>query len=76
MYNQLNKWLGNPIYFRFGFIIILLLIVTFYYVNFHENQIYLLFSLSIIFLGIGYYEKPAWLLVPVTSGLLQVYSGT
>lgn len=67
MYNQLNKWLGNPNYFRFGFIIILLLIVTLYYTNFHEDQLYLLFILATIFLGIGYYDKSAWFLVSVTT---------
>ncbi|MEH7179191.1 HD-GYP domain-containing protein [Neobacillus vireti] len=67
MYDQLNKWLGNPIFFRFGFIIILLLSVTFHYIHFHEDHLYLLFILATIFLGIGYYDKSAWFLVSVTT---------
>lgn len=67
MNHQINKWLGNPNYFRFGFIIILLLIVTFYYVHLYEDQLYLLFILSVIFLGIGYYNKSATFLFSVTT---------
>jgi putative nucleotidyltransferase with HDIG domain len=67
MCNQLNKWLGIPSYFRFGFIIILFLIVTFYYLNFHEDQLYILFIIATVFLGIGYYDKSAWFLVSLTS---------
>lgn len=71
MINQLlNKWLHNPVNFRIGFFVLLFLSVIVngiilqganYYFVFH-----ILYIFSVIYLGIGYYNKPTWFLVLLT----------
>ncbi len=57
------QWLSNPLYYRYGFFIILLgsILLNNFFLQ-HEN-FFILYVLSTIFLGIGFYKKPTWFLI-------------
>lgn len=64
MFKKFYHWLDYPEYFRFGFY--LLLISGFILSEFvfeRANNLYILYIFSGIFLGIGFYQKPAWLIM-------------
>ncbi|KGR74288.1 HD-GYP domain-containing protein [Ureibacillus sinduriensis] len=59
--------LYNPIYFRYGFFFVLALSVILNSFILHgESIFYILYILSVIFLGIGFYDKSIWFLTLLT----------
>ncbi|KAA9015497.1 HD-GYP domain-containing protein [Niallia endozanthoxylica] len=68
MINQLlNKWIDNPVYFRYGFFTFLTFSIILNSVFLQsESNYYILYIFAVIFLGVGFYNKPAWLLVLFT----------
>lgn len=66
MNNKINKWLNNPIYYRFGFFIILFINALLYYFNIHHDHLYVFYILATILLGIGFYNMSALFLVCFT----------
>nr|WP_106779345.1 HD-GYP domain-containing protein [Lysinibacillus timonensis] len=65
--NLFNSTLYNPIYFRYGFFIILIVSVLVNCFTLHsDSQFYIFYILSVIFLGIGFYNKPFWFLLLFT----------
>lgn len=58
-----NRSLFNPIYFRYSFFLILALSVILNSLFLHgESNFYILYIFSVIFLGIGFYDKSIWFL--------------
>jgi putative nucleotidyltransferase with HDIG domain len=58
-----SKILDNSTYFRFGFVLFLLLIVLISIVLPNNDNFFMLYIISVIFLGIGFYNKPVFLIV-------------
>ncbi|RUL48709.1 HD-GYP domain-containing protein [Lysinibacillus antri] len=59
-----TRWLDKPIYFRIAFVVILLFssIINQFILN-GDGKLYTLYILSVILLGIGFYNKPLLLIV-------------
>ncbi len=68
MTNQLlKKGIDNPIYFRYGFFIFLIFSIILNSVFLQsESNYYILYIFTVIFLGVGFYNKPTWFLVLCT----------
>lgn len=67
MVSILNKWLNHSNYFRVGFIIILIAnIFTLRLMQYHQSDLDILFIICAIFLGIGFYHLPSWLITVIT----------
>ena len=68
MVNQLFiKWFNNPIYFRFSFFILLIISCILNHFIFNgDGNYYILYVLSVVALGIGFYNKPVWFLIFLT----------
>ncbi|WP_040203519.1 HD-GYP domain-containing protein [Neobacillus jeddahensis] len=67
MFKLFNKWLKHPNYFRYSFYIMLIssiLLNSFVFEN--ESNFYILYIFCAIFLGIGFFDKPWWLIVVFT----------
>jgi len=65
MMNQLsNRCFDHPSYFRYGFFLLLIVsvILNSIFPN-GDDHFYILYIFSVIFLGIGFYNKPAWFLI-------------
>ncbi|WP_428911939.1 HD-GYP domain-containing protein [Niallia sp. Krafla_26] len=68
MFNLLNKGLNHPDYFRYGFFSILLFSIILNKLLLHSaSPFYIFYIISVIFLGIGYYNKPIWFLLLFTE---------
>jgi putative nucleotidyltransferase with HDIG domain len=70
--NQLlNKWIHKPTYFRLGFVVLLIFSATVNSLFLHDGSFYFVFHIfyifSVIYLGVGFYNKPTWFLVLLTS---------
>jgi putative nucleotidyltransferase with HDIG domain len=66
-YPLLNRLFNNPTYFRNGFIGLLLFsVILNSFLLQGDNQLYILYIFSVIFLGIGFFNKPVWLLALLT----------
>lgn len=68
MTNKLfNRQLYNPIFFRYSFFIILTLSVILNGIILQsDSHFYIFYIFSVIFLGIGFYNKPIWFLILLT----------
>ena len=67
MSDTFNKWLNNPSYFRYGFIILMCLgIILNGFILENENNFYILYIFSTIFLGIGFYNNSTSFIVFLT----------
>ncbi|MFC4320063.1 HD-GYP domain-containing protein [Litchfieldia salsa] len=67
MLNIFNKWLDHPVYFRYGFYILLIISVFLNGVILqNDSHFFILYIFTVVFLGIGYYNKPAWFLTLLT----------
>jgi putative nucleotidyltransferase with HDIG domain len=60
MLGILEKWFNNYIYFRYVFFVFLPLTILFSLV-FHNNNFFVFYNISVMFLGIGYYNRPLFL---------------
>ncbi|PLR70447.1 diguanylate cyclase [Bacillus sp. UMB0728] len=61
--NILNNWLNHPSYFRYGFFILFISSVLINsFILRDESNFFILYIITVIFLGIGYYNKPTWFL--------------
>ena len=58
-----SKILDNSTYFRFGFVLFLLLIVLISIVLPNNDNFFMLYIVSVIFLGIGFYNNPVLMIV-------------
>lgn len=68
MFNNFNRWLNNHTYFRYGFFILLIISVLLNsFILQNDSNVYILYLVSVIFLGIGFYNKPAWFLIFFTA---------
>jgi len=67
MYKKFHIKLNNPTYFRYGFFILLLLNILLNTFIFTNNNVYILYILSVIFLGNGFYNRSVWFLVSFTT---------
>ncbi|WP_052404820.1 HD-GYP domain-containing protein [Bacillus rubiinfantis] len=66
--NKIMKdWIKNPHYFRYGFYIILILIIPMYFLPFIPEPFYLFFLIATVFFGIGYYKKSISYLCLITT---------
>ncbi|WP_338452672.1 HD-GYP domain-containing protein [Niallia oryzisoli] len=67
MFNTFQKWLNHPVYFRYSFIILLILsnLLNHFMLN-NDSNFYILYIFSAVFLGIGFYNSPNWLIVFLT----------
>jgi len=62
-----TQLLYNPIYFRYSFFILLPFSVIFNcLIPDNVGNFYILFIFCVIFLGIGFYNKPLWFLLMLT----------
>ncbi|MFB5088378.1 HD-GYP domain-containing protein [Psychrobacillus sp. PGGUH221] len=64
MVNIFNKWLSHPLYFRYGFFILLIgsvILNSFFLQN--GSHFFILYIFSVLFLGIGFYNKSTWFLI-------------
>ncbi|TKC15341.1 HD-GYP domain-containing protein [Robertmurraya kyonggiensis] len=63
-----NTWLSYPKYFRYSFFLLLSLgIVLNGFIFENESNMYLLYILSVVFLGIGFYNSSALLIILLTT---------
>ena len=59
-----NRPFYNPIYFRYSFFFVFSLAVILNSIILHgESNFYILYIFSVIFFGIGFYDKPLWFLI-------------
>jgi HD-GYP domain-containing protein (c-di-GMP phosphodiesterase class II) len=65
--NVTKVWLWNPIYFQYSFFISFFLLIFFHNTQLQQDNIYVLYVLVTIFLGIGFYHKPIWFRVGFTT---------
>ena len=64
MFNKFNKWLNNYSYFRYGFFILLIIsVILNSFILQNNSNLYILYIISVIFLGIGFYNKSVWFLI-------------
>lgn len=67
MNSRYNRLFNNPIYFRWGFIILMLLgIILNGFILKNETNFYVLYIFCTIFLGIGFYNLPIWSIFSLT----------
>ncbi|MFK9091900.1 hypothetical protein [Bacillus salipaludis] len=67
MDQKMNKWLDNPVYFRWGFFIPLLVSAGLHNYQIEQNHLYVFYILTTVFLGISFYKKPTWFLFIFTT---------
>lgn len=71
MINTLNSWLSYPKYFRIIFFIVLTFAIILNVIQVgNENNMFILYILSSIFLGIGFYNRSALFIITVTTLLV------
>ncbi|HEY2420530.1 MAG TPA: HD domain-containing phosphohydrolase, partial [Neobacillus sp.] len=75
MFKTFNRWLNHHSYFRYGYFLLLIIIVFLYSFFPNYRNFYLLFIVSVIFLGIGFYNKPTWVifLLTVITGVFKIF---
>ncbi|MCM3388471.1 HD-GYP domain-containing protein [Ureibacillus chungkukjangi] len=65
--NFFSSHLYNPLYFRYCFYFVFSLAVILNSIIIHGgSNFYILYIFSVIFLGIGFYDKPLWFLILLT----------
>ncbi|MGO4889428.1 HD-GYP domain-containing protein [Anaerobacillus sp. MEB173] len=68
MFKKFDVLLYNPIYFRYGFFILLLIsIVLNGFIIENNDHLFVFYILCTIFLGIGFYNKPTWFIIMAAS---------
>ncbi|QCJ44247.1 HD-GYP domain-containing protein [Bacillus sp. S3] len=70
MDRKINNWLNNPVYFRWGFFILLLVSSVLYLFQIEPNHLYVFYILASVFLGIGFYQKNTWFLFVLTTAVV------
>ncbi|WP_442598551.1 HD-GYP domain-containing protein [Neobacillus sp. D3-1R] len=81
MINKIDEWLNRPTYFRYWFVIILIINIM-YWDYFEQQHLFVFYILANIFLGIGFYDQStlflfvATTLVALTRFLLDPYQTT
>jgi putative nucleotidyltransferase with HDIG domain len=76
MSSQFHKWLKNPYYYRYGFFLCVLYNIFSHYLTLALENVYVFYVIATIFLGVGYYNKPKWLLYSLTTiGAFCFYLG-
>ncbi|MFT4413788.1 HD-GYP domain-containing protein [Fredinandcohnia humi] len=64
MYTRIGNCLNHPSYFRYGFYFLLLIsLVLNSVITQNDSNFYILYILAAVFLGIGFYNKPAWFII-------------
>jgi putative nucleotidyltransferase with HDIG domain len=58
-----NQLINNPAFFRYSFIALLMINTTFLFYDIGEQPIYILYILAAVCLGIGFFNRPTWLLI-------------
>lgn len=67
MLNNLKGCLYKPKCYRYGFFILLSIgVLLSIIIHSDDGKTYIFYIISVIFLGIGYYNKPAWCLILLT----------
>lgn len=68
MINRLsNRWFNNPSYFRYVFFLLLIFsVILNSFIPNGDDHFYILYIFCVIFLGIGFYNKPALFLILFT----------
>jgi putative nucleotidyltransferase with HDIG domain len=62
-----TKWFNNHLYFRYAFFLLLIISVVINSFILHDNSnLFIFYIISVIFLGIGFYNKPVWVLILLT----------
>ncbi|MBO1510237.1 HD-GYP domain-containing protein [Metabacillus bambusae] len=67
MFNKYNRLLTNHTYFQYCFFILLIISVVLNFMFQDDSNVYILYIVSVIFLGIGFYNQPAWFLIFFTA---------
>jgi putative nucleotidyltransferase with HDIG domain len=68
MLNHFNKLFNHSNYFRYGFFLFLLAgIILNNCILDGDAYLFIFYIISVIFLGIGYYQKPTWMLIMLTT---------
>ncbi|MDQ0225920.1 HD-GYP domain-containing protein [Metabacillus niabensis] len=66
-----NDLLNKQVFFKYGFYLLLFMSIVLNIlilpIMSFDSELYIFFILSVIFLGIGYYEKPIWVLLLGTA---------
>lgn len=60
------KWLNHHTYFRYGYFLLLMLSILYCLVAENHSNTFILFVITVIFLGIGFYDRPAWVIFLLT----------
>lgn len=66
MFKTFHNWLYKDIYFRYGFFVLLSMSVILGFILPFNSNLYILYIFSVVFLGIGFYEKSAWFVFSLT----------
>jgi putative nucleotidyltransferase with HDIG domain len=67
-----DNLLNNPVFFRYSFIILLLISTTLLFYDLGEQHIYILYILATVCLGIGFFNRPPWFLMLVTTAVVYI----
>ncbi|WP_404328350.1 HD-GYP domain-containing protein [Mesobacillus maritimus] len=67
-----NQLLNNPAFFRYSFVVLLIINTTLLFYDVGENHIYILYILATVCLGIGFFNRPIWLLMTLTTLLVFI----
>ncbi|MGN7942634.1 HD-GYP domain-containing protein [Virgibacillus sp. 6R] len=71
-----NDLLNKQVFFKYGFYLLLFMSIVLNIlilpIMSFDSELYIFFILSVIFLGIGYYEKPIWVLLLGTAIVVTV----
>jgi hypothetical protein len=62
-----NQLLNNPAFFRYSFIALLMVNTTFLFYDLGNHQHYILYILAAVCVGIGFYNRPTWQLIILTT---------
>jgi len=72
MYNKFHIRLNNPIYFRYGFFTTFFIGIILNSILFRHNEnLFIFYLLSVIFLGLGFYNRSVWFLFLLTALVVQ-----
>ncbi|OIK15702.1 diguanylate cyclase [Bacillus sp. MUM 116] len=67
MERKIQAWLNKPIYFRYGFLVILIASTYLNLTYLKDERIYIFYVLATVFLGIGFFNQSPLFLVICTS---------
>lgn len=68
----IDNLLNKPVFFRYCFIILLLISTTLLFYDLGEQHIYILYILATVSLGIGFFSRPTWFLILVTTAVVYI----